>query len=118
MANTEYKLLEQQYGNYFAHERRVGQFLRSKNINPDLDISEFSNVGVYSKVKTVQTYDFVSASDHKRFTKFCRMWLKNKGQLNKNQLTKIENSVKYYTNVKNNAQLRERRLANKQKKPV
>lgn len=118
MAKLNTDLLEQNPRLFRSHESKVSQFLRSKNIPARIDISNYENTQLYSQVKTVQTYDCVSAKDHKRFAKFCRMWLRDSGKLNKKYLTLTEKSVSYYNvkqhNLQQNKLQRERRLARKQ----
>lgn len=96
------------------HNNLVNNFLRSVNL-PTKCI-DYDNVQLYSKVKTILDSPLVSKSDHKQLMKFCRTWLKHQGNLDKKYQAKIQAKTQYYLNKQYNAQMRERRLANKANK--
>jgi hypothetical protein len=96
------------------HNNLVNNFLRSVNL--PTECIDYDNVQLYSKVKTILDSPLVSKSDHKQLMKFCRIWLKHQGNLNNKYQARIQAKTQYYLNKQHNAQMRERRLANKANK--
>lgn len=95
----------------YKHERRVKNFLRTKQL--PIKYINYDNVLIYTKAKQTLDLSVVSQKDRKIINKFIKNWIIHKGDIDPMYIKQMYNMTKHYAFKIKNLALRDARLQRK-----